>query len=201
MRRRKTERRWRRRQTRLTRWPSGISPAKSVPRSGDSGSTHRRYSGARKRHGAAVCARNTRGVERTRRNEWPARAANGDRSLVSAVEGLLVGRREVKHAERQPTDREESGSEQEGENDSRRSCVSSVTDSEKRKKSVGRLAAKEEKRQRGRREEEREEKGNRGRKPMEKKKTTGRRNPGRSWKRGTKMLSSRREEQREITRV
>lgn len=109
------------------------------------------------------CARNTRGVERTRRNEWPARAANGDRSLVSAVEGLLVGRREVKHAERQPTDREESGSEQEGENDSRRSCVSSVTDSEKRKKSVGRLAAKEEKqRQRGRREEEREEKGNRG---------------------------------------
>jgi hypothetical protein len=116
--------------------------------------------------GAAVCARNTRGVERTRRNEWPARAANGDRSLVSAVEGLLVGRREVKHAERQPTDREESGSEQEGENDSRRSCVSSVTDSEKRKKSVGRLAAKEEKRaerkKRGRREEEREEKGNRG---------------------------------------
>lgn len=30
-------------QTGLTRWPSGISPAKSVPRSGDSGSTHRRY--------------------------------------------------------------------------------------------------------------------------------------------------------------
>lgn len=105
-----------------------------------------------------MCARNTRGVERTRRNEWPALAANGDRSLVSAVEGLLVGRREVKHAERQPTDREESGSEQEGENDSRRSCVSSVTDSEKRKKIVGRLAAKEEKRQRGRREEKKERK-------------------------------------------
>jgi hypothetical protein len=109
-----------------------------------------------------VCARNTRGVERTRRNEWPARAANGDRSLVSAVEGLLVGRREVKHAERQPTDREESGSEQEGENDSRRSCVSSVTDSEKKK-------------------EERRETGGEGGKTAERKKRRskrGKRKPG-----------------------
>jgi hypothetical protein len=131
-----------------------------------------------------VCARNTRGVERTRRNEWPARAANGDRSLVSAVEGLLVGRREVKHAERQPTDREESGSEQEGENDSRRSCVSSVTDSEKRKKSVGRLAAKEEKRAERKKRRRKIGKRKPGRKPMERKKTTGRRKTGEKLKKG-----------------
>lgn len=49
-----------RRQTGLTRWPSGISPAKSVPRSGDSGSTHRRYSRARERM-------NERERERSRR--------------------------------------------------------------------------------------------------------------------------------------
>ncbi|KYQ60172.1 hypothetical protein ALC60_00578 [Trachymyrmex zeteki] len=49
-----------RQQTGLTRWPSGISPAKSVPRSGDSGSTHRRYS--REREGEAGPT-DERGVE------------------------------------------------------------------------------------------------------------------------------------------
>lgn len=118
----------------------------------------------RERETEQPCARGTReeSSERDGTN-GPLALPTETEAWCRAVEGLLVGRREVKHAERQPTDREESGSEQEGENDSRRSCVSSVTDSEKRKKSVGRLAAKEEKqRQRGRREEEREEKGNRG---------------------------------------
>lgn len=81
---RKNRSKSKRRQTGLTRWPSGISPAKSVPRSGDSGSTHRRYS--REREGEAGPT-DKRGVENGEVGQLVAVARRGQRSRERNVEG------------------------------------------------------------------------------------------------------------------
>ncbi|KYM89619.1 hypothetical protein ALC53_01931 [Atta colombica] len=103
-----------RQQTGLTRWPSGISPAKSVPRSGDSGSTHRRYS--REREGEARPT-DERGVE------------NGEVGWLNSERGTRRAAKHVGIREIEGRKRMKNGIENElaeigdGESDSRCSCV------------------------------------------------------------------------------